>query len=355
MQAYTVWADNVNASGGLLGHKVEMRFVNDASSTSQVVTNYTTLISHDHVNFVFGPFSSLLTIPASEVAARYGYAFVEPSGGSEAVFNRGLTNVFEAEPQAGFQDMLTFGDWLLSLPKSERPKTAAYATEDDPFLAPEVAALQTKLQNAGIKTVYHSVYPIELPSYAPIALAVAKSKAQVVVLGANLPDSTAFVQTFIQQHYNPKAIVSAAGPDQGAQWVKAVGANNTAGIAVPLGWLPTSNTFGNKNFISSYIKKYGGTASTMTVDSGEAYSVGQVLQQAINYTHSLSNKTIIAALHKLTFKTVQGNFSFNKKGIPNGHVFLGQWVHGSLQVVYPPSLAKTKGLYPKPVWGTKGS
>ena len=355
IHAYTVWANMVNASGGLLGHKVQMKFVNDASSTAQVVSNYTTLLSTDHVNFVFGPFSSLLTIPASEIAARYGYAFVEPSGGSAKVFNRGLTNVFEAEPQAGYQDMLTFGDWLLNLPISKRPKTAAYATEDDPFIGPEVAALRAKLEKAGIKTVYKDTYPIEIPSYAPIGLAIAKSKAQVVVLGTNLPDATAFTQTFIQQHYNPLAIDYASGPDQGSAWVKAVGAKNIGGTTVPLGWLPTLNTFGNKAFVAAYIKKYGGNAGSMSTDAGEAYSVGQVMAQAIAATHSLDNKTIIAALHKLTFKTVQGDFGFNKQGIPNGHVVLGQWIHGSLQIIFPTSLATSTSLYPKPLWGAKGS
>ena len=351
IHAYDVWAANVNAAGGLLGHKVVMKFINDASSTSQVVTNYQTLISVDHVSLVFGPFSSLLTIPASEVAARYRYAFVEPSGGSQQVFSRGLSNVFEAEPQAGFQDMLTFGDWLLSLPASERPTTAAYATEDDPFIGPETAAIQSQLQAHGIKTVFYKVYPIEIPSYAPIALALAKSHAQVVILGTNLPDATAFTQTFIQQHYNPQAVVYASGPDQGSQWVKAVGASNTAGTAVPLGWLPGLPTYGNKQFVTAYLKKWGGTAAQMSTDAGEAYSVGQVMQQAIDSAHSFNNSAIIAALHKLEFKTVQGSFSFKANGEPNGHDVLAQWVNGKLSIIYPPELAQAKGVFPKPAWG----
>ena len=212
--------------------------------------------------------------------------------------------------------MLTFGDWLLGLPKSERPKTAAYATEDDPFLGPEVAAVQAQLQKAGIKTVYQDTYPIEIPSYSPIALAISKSKAQVVILGSNLPDSTAFTETFVQQHYNPLAIDYASGPDQGSQWIKAVGANNTAGTTVPLGWLPTYNTTGNKAFVQAYTKKYGGTEASMSTDAGEAYSVGQVMAQAIEAAGTLSNSAVIAELHKMTFKTVQGDFGFNKNGLP---------------------------------------
>ncbi|MDX6223261.1 MAG: branched-chain amino acid transport system substrate-binding protein, partial [Frankiales bacterium] len=70
---YQLWADMVNAKGGLLGRKVELKIVDDTSSPTQVVTNYQNLINKDKVDLVFGPFSSLLTVPASQVARRYGY------------------------------------------------------------------------------------------------------------------------------------------------------------------------------------------------------------------------------------------------------------------------------------------
>jgi branched-chain amino acid transport system substrate-binding protein len=51
-----------------------MRIVNDNSDPGPVITNYTQLISRDHVNFTFRPSSSLLTAQA-RVAARYLHAF----------------------------------------------------------------------------------------------------------------------------------------------------------------------------------------------------------------------------------------------------------------------------------------
>ena len=63
-QGYELWAQDINAKGGLLGHQVTMKYVDDASSTQQVVTNYQNLITQDKVALVFGPFISKLTIPA---------------------------------------------------------------------------------------------------------------------------------------------------------------------------------------------------------------------------------------------------------------------------------------------------
>src|SRR2546429_9164231 len=64
-QGYDLWAQDINKNGGLLGHKVTMKYVDDASSTQQVHTNYQTPITQDKAALVFGPPSSLLTIPAS--------------------------------------------------------------------------------------------------------------------------------------------------------------------------------------------------------------------------------------------------------------------------------------------------
>ncbi len=76
-QGYRLWAATVNKNGGILGRQVTLDILSDASSTTQVVTNYQKLITVDHCDLVFGPFSSLLTKPASVVANRYQYAFLE--------------------------------------------------------------------------------------------------------------------------------------------------------------------------------------------------------------------------------------------------------------------------------------
>src|ERR1700736_6762299 len=120
-QGYDLWAQDVNAKGGLLGHQVTMKYVDDASSTSQVVTNYQNLITQDKVALVFGPFSSLLTIPASTVVDRYGYAFPEPAGGGPQVFSRGLHSIFFVQPAAVEDNLVSFTKWLLSLPAGQRP------------------------------------------------------------------------------------------------------------------------------------------------------------------------------------------------------------------------------------------
>ena len=62
-RGYQLWQGVVNKDGGILGRQVKLVILNDASSPTTVVANYQKLISVDHVNLTFGPFSSLLTAP----------------------------------------------------------------------------------------------------------------------------------------------------------------------------------------------------------------------------------------------------------------------------------------------------
>ena len=351
-QGYQLWADQVNKNGGLLGRQVELDIVSDASSPDQVQTNYQKLITVDKADLVFGPYSSLLTKPASVVADRYGYAMVEGAGGAPSVFNRGLKNVFDVSLPI-LTNLDGFAQYILELPADQRPTTVAFATQDDPFTQPQIDRAKQLLEQGGLKTVDYQVYPAETTDFNPIADKIIASKAEVVVVGTFLPDLTAFVQRFKQQHYNPKAMIATAGPDLGDDFLKAIGGANTAeGIMVANPWYATAPIPGNAEFVQAYLAKYGGTPDGINGDVPEGYSVGQVVQQAVEKVQSLDNAKIIAELHSGdTFNTVPGPVKFDDTG-QNIVIkpFLFQWQNGKYIPVYPTSAAVAPPEFPKPNW-----
>ena len=354
-RGYELWAKDQNAKGGLLGKTIKLDIVSDASQPAQVTTNYNKLIGSDHDALVLGPFSTLLTVPASKVVARYGYAFVEGAGGAPSVLGNGLTNVFDVSvPVATNLD--AFARWVASLPKSQRPKTAAYPTSNDPFTEPQLPPAEKIMQAAGIKTVYKTVFPAEVTDFTPIANQIAADKPDAVVLGSvDVPTVSAFIHAFIQQHYSPKFFIATAGPDQGAAFVSAVGKGNENGIFVPNGWYGGSPKADSKQMVKEYIAQYGGNASGVNADVAEAYSVGQVLTQAVNATHGFDNKKIIAYLHsKVTLNSVQGPVKFDSVGENTAlQATTFQWQNATLVPTIPVGSPGTvKPIVPKPAWGS---
>ena len=357
-RGYQLWASDVNSSGGLLGRQVKLTILNDNSSPTQVQTNYQTLFASDKVDLAFGPFSSLLTTPSASVAARYGYALVEGAGGAPTVFaspaNVAAHNVFDVSLPIE-DELIPFVNWVASLPPNERPKTAAYPMADDPFADPPVQLAQQKLQALGVKTVYSKIFPEEVADYKAPADQVAATGAQAVVLGStDVPTVAAFMQAFEQQHYNPKMFIAAAGPDQGAAFVSVVGKGNATGMMVPNGWYPGYANPASQAMVNEYVAKYGGSPSDVNADVAEAYSVGQVMAQAVTATGGTDNAKIITYLHSgVTLTTVQGPVRFDSQGKnSSAAAFTFQWQKDTtFKQVLPAAAAGSVAIInPKPNW-----
>lgn len=360
-QGYQLWADMVNNSGGLLGRQVKLDILDDKSDEKQVAANYQTLIAQHHDNLVFGPFSTLLTKAAAPITQQYGYAFLEGAGGAPSVFNNGWTNVFDVSlPVAN--NLVTYAYYILSLPQNQRPKTAAYLTSDDPFTYPQVELARKMLEHAGVTTVYPTKpNPVSLDQFPEAdtkaakagADAVARSHADVAILGTLIPDLQVEIPEFKRLHYNPRSIIATAGPDGGADFIRLMGGvKYTEGFFVPNGWYPQADTYQNAQMVQAYLARYKGSADQINADVAEAFSVGQVMQQAASATNSIDNAKIIAELQSGTvFNTVQGTAQFdtasagqNKQAI----AYLFQWQHGQFIPVYPYSNAAENPEFPKP-------
>jgi len=355
-RGYNLWVQTINKNGGLLGHKVTLKVLNDNSDPTTVSTNYTQLISADHAAFVFGPFSTLLTSSAAPVAARNHYAFIEGAGGGPLVFQAKLPNLFAVSPVIADQ-LVPFAQWVAALPASQRPKTAAYPMVTDPFAVPMVQAAKAILVKAGIKTVYSKIFPAENPAYKAGADAMAAMKPDMVVIGSpDVPGVQAIMQALMQQHFTPKILAASAGPDQGAAFLSAIGgAKNATGTMVPNGWYAGMQNSLSSAFVQAYIAKYGGTPALINADAAEAYSVGETLAAAVKATNSLSNSKIITYLHSgATVQTVQGPAQFNSIGenVVASH-FIFQWQTGGKFVQVLPTTApgSVPIVNPKPAWG----
>jgi branched-chain amino acid transport system substrate-binding protein len=244
-----------------------------------------------------------------------------------------------------------FVNFLLSLPKSQRPKTAAYPSLDDPFATPIVDRVRARLEKAGVKTVYKTIYPSETTDMTPIVQKIASLHPDAVIGGTQNNDAFAQVKAMIQLKFSPKYLFLTNGPNDPAEFPSKVGASNVNGIFGVGDWFPEERSPGNAAFVKAYLKAYGGTAQTIDPTSAEAYAVGQVVERVAAKIHSLDNKKIIAALHTGSWPTVEGVLRWNSIGEPQGSDLLVEWVNGKLRPVFPKSVALAKPLAPKPGWG----
>ena len=248
-RGYEVWADQVNAAGGLLGRQVKLKIVDDACNQDTVVSDYTKLMTQDKVDLVLGTFSSLLNFPASAVAEKNGYVFVEPAGGAPDMFTRGFEYLFFAQPATAPHQADVFVDYLKSLPEDQRPKTAAYPTQDDPFTRPVIESMQQQLEGLGVKTVYSSVYPADTTNFQTIANTLKNKKPDLIAQGAVFEDGVGLVRSLKQLGYTPKALFQTSAPSNAGQYSDGVGEANTEGVFYTVCWNEQATTPKNPEFV----------------------------------------------------------------------------------------------------------
>jgi len=346
-KGYDLWVDMVNKSGGLLGRQVEFVTYDNASDPDTAVADYERLITEDKVDLVVGPFSSKLVIPTSEVAAKYGYAFPEPAGGAPHVFDRGLTNIFFCQPASSDVQGIPFVNYVLSLPEDIRPKTFAVITQDDPFALGVVEAMEPLLTAGGLTEVMNEKYPPDTKDFSSIAAKVADTDPDLIIGGTLFEDSVGQIKAYQQAGYQPRGAFFTTGPSLPKEFNEALGPA-TEGVFSAISWFESSTTETNPEFVQAYHDMYG--PDPIAEDSANAFTVGQVLQQAVENTQSVDNAKLIAEMHAATFKTVVGPLSFTELGQPKGSFMALQWQGGTSVIIAPDYAKQAEPVWPKPSW-----
>lgn len=167
---------DINAKGGVLGEKLVLVNLDDASNPSQGVAIANKLATQGGVA-AFGNFNSAVTIPASQVFADEGIVMITPASTNPALTEKGLTTVFRTcgrDDQQGdvaanwllkhykdakvavIHDQTTYGRGLAEATRAALKKGGK---NEAMFEAVNVgdrdmSALVTKMKDAGIGIVY---------------------------------------------------------------------------------------------------------------------------------------------------------------------------------------------------------
>jgi branched-chain amino acid transport system substrate-binding protein len=347
-QGYEVWQAMVNEDGGLLGREVRLEILDDASDQNTVVADYNRLITRENVDLLLGTFSSLLNLPASAVAERNRMVYVEPAGGAPEIFQRGFEYLFFAQPATAPHQADIFVEYLEGLPENERPKTAAYPTQDDPFTKPVIDTIRSELESLGVETVYSTVYPPDTTNFDSIANSITSEKPDLVAQGAVFEDGIGLIRSMRKTGFNPKILFQTSAPSNGSQYAEAIGEQNTEGVFYSVSWSDEADYPLNDEFVNAYQEEFGGIPPE---DAADAFAAAQVLQAAVEAVGEIDQDKIKDWLHENSVETILGELSWNERGEPEQEFLLAQWQSGEPDIVLPEEVATTDQIiYPKPGW-----
>jgi branched-chain amino acid transport system substrate-binding protein len=346
-EGYKYWVDEINANGGMLGRKVELKVLDDGFDQKTAISDYTKLIGQDKVDLLLGTFSSDLNLAVAPIAERYNYVYVEPSGGADEIFERGFKKLFFAQPATTKKLPEQFVKMIADAPEDQRPTTVAYVTVEDPNTTQLEKILKADLEALGLKTVHSATYAADASNFDAIANAVKQAKPDLVVNGSIAQDGIQLIRSFQKLGFSPDMLYQTNTPTDPA-FADAIGKKNTEGILTYLAYSAKAGYSGNDEFVAGYEKQFGAPPAE---DAANSYTAGQVLAAGVEGAGSLDQDAIAEWLHSNTVDTIVGPLSWDQAGASQGDMLLAQFQNGDLQVIAPADAATTQNIInKKPAW-----
>jgi branched-chain amino acid transport system substrate-binding protein len=345
---YQMWADAVNAKGGIdVGgekRKVELIIKDDGSDRDQAVRLVESLITQDEVDFLLSPWGSGNTSAVAPVADRYKSVMIAPLAASDDIWKEGYKQLFGILPRGS----TVFWPHLEMAKEQGITKVAIVSTNDVfPLLGADGA--KAKAKELGLEIVEEQTYPPEAVDVGGVISRVQQSGAEMVINTADANDAIIFVRQLKQRNYFPKLLVLAGAPVL-PEFREALkdDAENVAGLTYWSRTLPFKDElFGTaEEFATAFEAKNG---YVPTHDSVAAATAGYVLQRAIEAAGSTEPAAVAEALRAFGEDTVFGPVRFDESGSNEGNFsYVIQIQGGEAKIVFPTDAAEAELVYPHP-------
>ena len=315
--AMQIWAEDVNARGGLLGRPVKLVFYDDQSNPSLVPGIYTKLIDIDKVDLLVSSYGTNLVVPALPVVIQNNRVFFGlfalaanskfhyPKYFSMLVFGRDAVRTFSK------------GYFELAMAQTPKPQTVAIVAADAEFSRTASDGARENAKAAGLKIVYDRTYPPTTVDYTPVVRAVQAANPEIVYVASYPPDTVGIIHAVTELGLKTNILGGAFVGLPSAALKTQLGPQMNGIVNVEL-WepVPTMEFPG----IMEFLKKYQAKAPSEGVDPlgyflpPFAYAELQILGDAVAATKSLNDDKLAEYMHTHTFKTIVGEIAFDEGG-----------------------------------------
>ena len=312
-----IWAEDVNARGGILGRKVELVYYDDQTNPSTVPSIYTKLLDVDKVDLIVSGYGTNVIAPAMPIVMQRNMAFMALFGlnvNSKFSYDR-YFQIMPAGPEPAIGWTQGFFDTAMAL--NPKPQTVALVGADAEYPALALEGARAQVKRTGLKVVYDKTYPPNTVDFSPIVRAIQATNPDLVFVASYPPDSAGIIRAANEVGLKARMF---GGGMVGTQF---------AALKTQLGPLLNGlvnyeayapDVAGKFPFLEQFLAKYQGRAIKEGVDPlgfylpPYAYAMMQVLEQAIKATGGLDQAALADYMHKYEFDTYVGKVRFAKNG-----------------------------------------
>lgn len=360
LNGYHLWADQVNANGGIKAggttYKVSIKYYDDGSSPQKSAQFTRQLITSDKVNFVLGPYGSASTLTDEVIAEQYKTPMVEGNGAAQSIFAKNNPYIFGVlSPTPEYAGTILRA--ALSVPNP--PKTVAIINANDAFSTEVAKAAVSFAKDHGMDVVYTQSYPSAATDLTGILTQIktsANGGVPDMILGSGHEDEAVTTMKQAKQlGINPKLWAFTVGPGL-PDYITTLG-GDANDVLSSSQWTPQVKYQGQDVFGTA--QKFNGLYQAAyhqapSYQAAESAACGLALQYAIQQAGSVDPQKVRDALAKLDVTTFYGEIKFSANGENNTKPMVTTQIqHGKLNTVFPANVANSPLTYPTPPFGQR--
>jgi branched-chain amino acid transport system substrate-binding protein len=339
-----LWRDKVNASGGLLGKKVEFVIYDDRSDAATSARLYERLITSDKVDLLVSTIGSAQAATATAVAEKHKRVMINGGGASEAIQQRGFKYIFQTAARIS-----AYVDGIDPLMKKYDIKTMAFVSRDYGAARDMEKVLKGMAEKNGVKIVMDEFFPSGNVDFSSQIARARQLKPDLWVSVGYPNEAIEMTRQFRASNYMPKAFVHNGVAQE--DFLKATGKDGDGAIGMSL-YEPALKTAGNAQFVKDFKARYG-------YEPGYYSSFGfvavTVLEAAVKKAGSLDQEALRKVLTELKMDTIMGKHEVDPAtGMQIGiKGLLVQVSNGKREIIWPDDLRTAEARIPAPGWDNR--
>jgi len=348
MNAYELWRQQVNSSGGLdvkgQRRKVEFVVYDDQSDPGVAVRIYEKLITDDKVDLLLAPWGTPHHFAVAGVLERYKFPMVGNSAASVQL--REIKPGYIWFPTTAIPDRMAVE--LTALLRQANVHSVTIETLQLPFSMEMKKFLVPELEKAGIKVAVNQEYPPGIKDMTVMLTAVKTAHPDAILSLSYPEDSVQYLNQAKELGISAPFQFVLIGPTMdfyGKMFGPAADGLVTVGH-----WSPHQKKWPRaEKFFLAYVETFKERPDYL--DSALAYMSCEILEQAVAKA-GLEKAALRDAIANGTFDTINGPVRF--EGVENATTptaFL-QLQSGEAQLIWPASIA-TSTYQPKAPWSAK--
>lgn len=338
-KALVLWQDEVNALGGLLGRRVELRLLDDESDARRSGDLYAELI-RGKADLLIGPYGSAATLMASAQSERARRVLINGAGPSLAVHKRAPRYLFQTTmPNSAY------GVGVLEVAKAAGVSSAFIMARNDHTVQEMAESTHERAMKQGLDVGDVQTYgagDINFASY------IYNGSADAWLVFGEARDTADVLRSLKKLTYAPRLFFARSAADP--RFIRMVGQDAEFTLAVKE-YDPKFRTLGNDQFAAAFEARW---STPPSFAAAQGYAAGTVLAEAVRRTKSLDQEKLRATLAEMETDTVLGGYKVDPEtGEQRAARPAVVQIQGGKAAVIWPEWLQSSTLQPYPQWSER--